>query len=200
MNDINADGFQYLLDNKQKFIKIYGDKKVHDQIWFACRKTVRTAAKAGDEASFNKAKMIIKNNLGDKAGSHIGQLSMTWYADTDQWDKYAGAASEYVNEFAMDDVMDNAGTLNSIAWKFYEKVDDKQYLEQAEKWAARSVELKEKYFNTDTYTAVLYKLGKYKEAKKMAKRAIKLAKKEERNYSLTEELLEKINSSLTGKI
>jgi predicted RNA polymerase sigma factor len=66
-------------------------------------------------------------------------------------------------------------------------------LAKAEAWAKYSVELYPAYFNYDTYASVLYKLGKKAQAKAAAEKAIEIAKKEGEDYSITQELLEKIN-------
>ncbi len=68
--------------------------------------------------------------------------------------------------------------LNSIAWNFYEKVEDKEALQKAEGWASKACELEKNYANLDTYAAVLYKVGKKDLALQMANKAIEIAKKE----------------------
>jgi thioredoxin 1 len=83
--------------------------------------------------------------------------------------------------------------LNSISWTFYENISDKKLLSKATKWAKRSLELHEEYANADTYAALLYKTGKKNEARKAAELAIQLGKKENANYSATQDLLHKIN-------
>ena len=45
----------------------------------------------------------------------------------------------------------------------------------------------------DTYAALLYKIGKKKEAKEAAEKAIEQGKKENADYKETEDLLKKIN-------
>jgi predicted RNA polymerase sigma factor len=62
-------------------------------------------------------------------------------------------------------------------------------------WAKHSVELKDMYFNNDTYANVLFKLGKKEEAKIAAEKAIELAKKEGADYQETQDLLDKINGA-----
>ncbi len=65
-------------------------------------------------------------------------------------------------------------------------------LKSALKWAKESVNIKEEYLNTDTYAALLYKLKMYKEAEKIALKAIELAKESGEDASETVKLLEKI--------
>ena len=65
-------------------------------------------------------------------------------------------------------------------------------LEKAVKWAEKSVELEDAYYNNDTLASLYYKTGDKKKAKKAAEHAIELAKENGEDYSATKELLDKI--------
>lgn len=82
--------------------------------------------------------------------------------------------------------------LNSIAWDYYQESDDKEELEEAKKWVIRSIELNENYSNLDTYAALLFKTGNYKDALKKAKKAIEVAKETKKDYGDTTDLINKI--------
>jgi hypothetical protein len=87
--------------------------------------------------------------------------------------------------------------LNSIAWDFYENVDDKAALLKAEAWAKQSVDLEASYPNLDTYASLLYKNGKKEEALSAANKAIEYAKKENYSadeYKATNDLITKIKA------
>ena len=79
-----------------------------------------------------------------------------------------------------------------MSWTVFENFNDKPSLIKAEKWAKRSVELLDKYFNNDTYANILFKLGKIKDARIAAEKAIELAKIEGADFKETEDLLIKI--------
>ncbi len=94
---------------------------------------------------------------------------------------------------------DNASALNSMAWTFYEEVTDKTQLEAAVKAAKRASELEPDYMHFDTYAAILYKSGNYKEAETEAEKAIdkaKLAKMGADEYKETTDLLKKIKAKI----
>lgn len=96
---------------------------------------------------------------------------------------------------------DNAEALNSMAWSFYEDVNDKKQLEAAVLLAKRAVEIENNYMCLDTYAAVLYKAGHFEEAETEAIKAIETAKKENltpEDYKETSELLLKIKAKLKG--
>lgn len=120
----------------------------------------------------------------------IDYTKIQYYMFTEKWDEYAKVTSVFADKFAMD----NWGMLNEFAWSFYEHVNDKAMLKKASKWAKKSMELEKNYYNTDTYAALLYKLGKNEQALKYAKEAIALAKKSGINYSETEAMIKKIEA------
>ncbi|MFC2092583.1 thioredoxin family protein [Bacteroidota bacterium] len=131
--------------------------------------------------------------FADKYGTYdvykkIGLAKMNYYMANKDWDAYSKAAVEILDNNKIDD----SGFLNQVAWTFYENVDDLTLLEKAANWAKMSIELEENYYNTDTYAALLYKLGKYNEALKAAEYAIEVAKKTDMDYGGTEQLIEMI--------
>ncbi len=86
----------------------------------------------------------------------------------------------------------DSNQLNNSAWNVYENETDSETLQNAIKWIKRSIELDKNYYNTDTYAALLYKTGQYKQALTYAEQAIKIAKKEDSNYDSTTKLIEQI--------
>jgi thiol-disulfide isomerase/thioredoxin len=121
----------------------------------------------------------------EKVAAKIGNTYVGHYFRTQDFDAYA----DYVEKL---DIWDNQSALNSHAWNLYEGTDDKELLEKASKWAKRSMELEQNYYNADTYAALQYKLGNFDEAEKYADIAIQLAKKNNENHDGTLELKEMI--------
>jgi hypothetical protein len=81
---------------------------------------------------------------------------------------------------------------HSIAWFLYENTNNSKQLELAISLVQTAIERNETYYNTDTYAALLYKTGNFSQALVVADRAIELAKVKNIDYSVTEELIEKI--------
>ncbi|MEO1256871.1 MAG: hypothetical protein AAFY41_18575, partial [Bacteroidota bacterium] len=96
------------------------------------------------------------------------------------------AAAAYLGAYPSND----AGELNSIAWGFYESVDDPEMLNLALAWAKESVRLDKGYPNMDTLAWLYQKLGMKEEAKKTAQEAIELAKASGQDYAGTSPILE----------
>ncbi len=86
----------------------------------------------------------------------------------------------------------NSSQLNNLAWDVYENENNIEVLNNAIKWVKRSIELNKNYYNTDTYAALLYKTGKYKQALTYAEQAVKIAKKQGDDYDSTTKLIEQI--------
>ncbi|WEK71459.1 MAG: thioredoxin family protein [Candidatus Chryseobacterium colombiense] len=79
--------------------------------------------------------------------------------------------------------------LNSIAWNFFENVNNKSSLQKALAWAHESVKKNENYANTDTLANIYNKVGDKKNAKLWAERSIELAKNTGQDSTDTEKLL-----------
>ncbi len=79
--------------------------------------------------------------------------------------------------------------LNSIAWNFFENVNNKTSLEKALAWAQESVKKKESFANTDTLANLYNKVGDKKNAKLWAEKSIQLAKSSGEDSTDTEKLL-----------
>ncbi|WP_343664583.1 thioredoxin family protein [Chryseobacterium mucoviscidosis] len=83
--------------------------------------------------------------------------------------------------------------LNSLAWNFFENVNNKASLEKALVWAQESVKKDENFANTDTLANLYNKVGDKKNAKLWAEKSIELAKKTGQDSSDTEKLLKSLN-------
>jgi len=97
---------------------------------------------------------------------------------------------------SIDAIWLNSRELNTRAWKIYKEESNKEKLNFAILWVEQSISLDENYHNTDTYAALLYKSGRYKQALVIAKKAIKIAKSTNTAFKSTAALIEKINGKL----
>ncbi|MEW6468629.1 MAG: thioredoxin family protein [Bacteroidota bacterium] len=190
VNDIASREFRYLVSHAEDFAKLYTRDSVDNKISYTYSDALTSLARdESKSAEYEALKKELKLNNVANSDQIILDAELVRFAKKKDWKNYsltAEAYSKYVN--------DNANMLNSIAWTFYEHVDDKGMLEKALQWSARSLELNTNYAYMDTYAALLYKLGKKTEAKAAAEKAIELGKKEGTDYSGTEDLLKQINA------
>ena len=173
VDDMNSREFKNLENNKKIFEEKYSKEAVAEKMEQVYTTALMRQLYKKDDAGYEKVQQELtsrKNDLADKA---IAAAELNKFEIRNEWDKYANAASKFVSNYAMDDF----GTLNSIAWTFYEQIKDPKQLKKAVAWAKKSVSLTEKPFNLDTYAHLLYATGNKKEAIVQQKRAIELAKK-----------------------
>ncbi len=181
--------FKLVAEKYSKFFDLYGDT-VNEKIVNVYKRKISTAIRKKDEEAYaNNMKILKSLNFPQSEKAHAALECKYYYAKND-WINYASKSVTYIEDFQIE----NPNELNSIAWNFYEKVNDKKMLEKAAEWSKKAVELESNYANIDTHAAVLYKLGNKKEAQKYAELALKKAKEEGQDASETEELLKKIKA------
>ncbi len=184
---LNGPAFRYLMDHLDAFEEAFGERAVRQRLEMAVQESMAN----GYVSDFGEVERVLRRLHGDKADELIARYLMNYHLYKGETDAFARAAVEYMNTYKPRD----PGLLNSVAWSFYEHVDDPALLRQALKWARKSVKLDKGYANTDTVAALYYKLGKTKQARKWAEKAIALAKASDQDYTSTAELLEKIEAA-----
>ncbi len=114
---------------------------------------------------------------------------LNYYSRNNDWVNYALISEGYFK--LIPDI--DAETLNTIIWNFYEKVTDKLELKRSERWGKKLVAMSPSYTYLDTYAHLLSKAGDKSEAITVAKQAIAAAKKDNEDYSTTQEFLKQLN-------
>lgn len=193
INDIDSKVFDFVIAHKQKYIDLFTEKAVNGKIDGVSESALSAIIKTTpfDSKKYNDTKTKIETFHTPNTKLIFVEADMKLAEHDNNWDAYAKLALANVDAY----YLKNANELNSIAWNFYEKIEDKEALAKAEVWASKACELEKTYANLDTYAAVLYKVGKKDLALQNANRAIEVAKKEkytEEDYKGTSELIEKI--------
>lgn len=183
LEDIDSKAFDYMLNNKQAFVDMFGEDAVDSKI----NRIINSQIYSGEgPISLDEIDALYKKAFPDKAAQLSANFKMNYYRRAKDTDKFAEAAINYFDEYPSD----NASQLNNIAWTFYEEVDDKAMLEKAAGWAQKSVEIDGRYYNYDTLAAIHSKLGNNQKAIDAAKKAIELAKASGEDYQATQEMLD----------
>lgn len=191
LNDYKSKEFNYLLNNREQYSKLYSKDSVENKVVSVYAMALNMAIRKQDETMRKQLIEDVKKSGLQKAGRIILESDMNYSQQQKEWANYAKTADAYVEQFAMND----AQTLNSTSWTFYEQVTDKKMLEKASNWSKRSVEIENNYAYNDTYASLLFKLGKKRDAEKVAKTAIEIGEKNGEDVSETKKLLEKIKAS-----
>ena len=191
VDEYNSKPFLYLERNKEQYSKLYTTDSVESKINSVYSGGLYTALLNKDSAGYETLKIKLKKSNTKDADKVISEAEIKKFQRKKDWINYAKQVADYVQKYDKD----NANDLNSFAWTFYENISDKKNLTFAAAWAKKATEIDDNYPYNDTYAAVLYKLGNYAEAKKVAIKAIELAKKSGDEYKETDALLKKINAA-----
>ncbi|NDK56013.1 thioredoxin family protein [Pontibacter fetidus] len=189
VSTVESPTFTHLVKNREAFAKKYTPDSVNQKIMSVYGSALNRAAYEGKDAEFAKLKTdLAKLNLKD-AERLLLAADAVYYERKQDLPKYHAANTKLFDTYYTTD----ANRLNSIAWKYYENIDDKAMLQKAEEWARKSVTIAPGYANLDTHASLLYKLGQKDKAKAAAEKAIAAGKKNGDDVQGTEELLVKIN-------
>lgn len=148
----------------------------------------RDATKEQAPDFIKAADSYFKKVLPEQAPKLLNAFSMNVYRITKDWDNYAKTAISYFEKYPST----NSNELNSVAWSFFENVNNPAHLQKALGWALESVKLQEGYANLDTVASLYYKLGDKIKTKEYANKAIALGKASGEDTSSTEKLLQDI--------
>lgn len=203
----DSPAFQLLVEERERFDTLFEPQQVTVRILMLLNRYVYGAIEDGDSLRFEQLLAAMRPyDLGERHfykemdGRPTGMIyspSLTLHARM-AWHDKAGNEKAYLAalEAYTEKLWDDPEALNSEAWAFYEQEDDPARLQQALRWARRSVELTPRYINTDTLAALLFKLGQYPEALEQAEKALALAKEEGEDASGTKELVGKIRENM----
>lgn len=180
--------------NEKKLRELYGNDQVDNKIYAIVQSKSDSALARNDEK-------LLEEAIGDLyrllPGKNWDDTKFYWhvrfYEKNNEWGKIADMEQAVIDT---SNIAVIASSVNGMAWSFYEKCDDIKICERTLPWMKKVTDAKPEYASMDTYAALLYKTGHYKEAKDIAQKAIDLGKKEGENTSETESLLTKINAEL----
>ncbi|MER2997199.1 thioredoxin family protein [Pontibacter populi] len=190
ISTLESPTFTHLVKNRDAFAKKYTADSVNNKILSVYGMALNRAAYEGKDAEFAKLKTdLTKLNLKDAERSML-IADAVYYERKQDLPKYHAANTKLYDTYFSND----ANRLNSIAWKYYETIDDKAMLQKAEEWASKSVSIAPGYANLDTQAALLYKLGQKQKALEAANKAIAAGKKNGDDVTGTEDLLAKIKN------
>lgn len=181
--------FKFLLENRAAIEKEFGSSAyiqiVAQVVLNEAFPSIQMNNLPTNEAFAKAFKAKLPAVLADQASARMEMALAQGQQDSKT---YAVKALEYYKKYPSNDFQE----LNEAAWFFYENIEDKAQLKEALKWAEKSVELSNQYFNNDTLASLYYKIGDKKNAQKVAEKAIALAKASGEDASATEALLENI--------
>lgn len=187
MNGAPLRVFNYLLSNKDAFIKLHGQDSVETIIDKVYNYELYFASKEENKNSFEELKKsysLTGTKLSDRV---ITYADLHYYESHKDWENYAKTSLIYVPKYAAE----NAYEMANDAFNFYKYINNRQQLEIAETWAEKAVQKSPGNVNfNETYASLLFKLDKKAEAKEAILRTIDLIKKNNGDFSDLQKMLD----------
>lgn len=186
--DANGEQYRFLANNEAKIAAINGyegiAEKLDDLVTAqVIQETLDNDSQLLDEA---KAKRRFKELRPATASASFAKL-MWRYAEFKKESAIHVRAAKAINEAKSSF---DWRYLNEISWKIYDEMRaNKALLDEALPMSMESVKKESNYYNNDTVAHILAELGKKKDAKKYAEKAIELGKKAGEDVSSTQQLL-----------
>lgn len=185
--DVAAPHMVYLADHMDAYDKVYGAGSAKEYLAYVLQNRYNTTMAAGDEAGKKEAETMYIKVFGQAAFDKLdAEASINTAYQAGQWD----TAFEQAKKLKALGASLDAEQTNAMAWACYEQCTEKAHLQAAIDLLAACKPCLTQYESLDTYSALLLKLGKKKEGMVMAKKAIAAAKKADKNYSGTQELID----------
>ncbi|MEZ4828917.1 MAG: thioredoxin family protein [Bacteroidia bacterium] len=192
--DVSSREFQFLIARQKKFMKLYGIQPVADKMVGVLKNSALESARSGNPDKYNAALKIAMEEIDDK-GQTANRLRMTYAEATGAWEDYAFKTLYHFENY----IIVQPKELDLAAKNFYLHISDPDKLAKAAEWARQSVALENACYNNETYAWVLYKLGKYEEARRQANKALRLAETEKTDNSGVRRLLQLLDKSAGGQ-
>ena len=171
--------FDLLLKYRDKVVAETGPETVKTRIITACKNTVKKAIEFKNEALLTEAKNKMKAGQPDYADEFSYEADLNFYTATKDAKNYLKSAQSYQKNV----VKTNAAKLHDMVIGLLRAFpEDKQVLEQAEKWAKNAAEnggLPEYYL---TLAEVYKRQGNIPKARTTAEKARKAAEGKESNF------------------
>ncbi|TLX23497.1 DUF255 domain-containing protein [Chryseobacterium indologenes] len=183
--------YKIFQDKKADIIKIFPEdqyKKIDKNIQLntIAKKAYNADTKTWDDTYFlTETQKFLSKEEADKVLKRMKANRALKNKDIPTYEKL-------VLELYKDISATSSEELNSLAWNFFENVDNKASLDKAVAWAQESVKKNQNYANTDTLANLYNKIGDKKNAKLWAEKSIELAKSTGQDSSDTEKLLKSL--------
>lgn len=183
--------YQELLSRKDELLKLMPEARYTALIsnlkfQTVMKQSYNKETKVLNDAVFiREAKKIMPENEVMPA---LNRTRMRLAFSAKDYANYQKYASAYYGDGSAANL--TAEELNTVAWNYFEKINDKNALQNAIQWAQQSVKKDESYANTDTLANLYLKAGDKRNARVWAEKSIEHAKKEGQDFDDTQKVLD----------
>ncbi len=175
LSSTESNVFDYLVKTRKAFGEKYTADSVNTKIYdvYLAEANTLTHKENANVEKIDLYKEKIVNTGFERADELNFMIDLESAEVSKDYEKYIRAASNLVDRYKGQD----ADFLNNVSWAIFENSSNNKQLAVIERWAKRSVEIKENQYNLDTYANILMKRANKVLAIEMEKKAIELAKK-----------------------
>ncbi|HHB78886.1 MAG TPA: thioredoxin family protein [Saprospiraceae bacterium] len=182
--DADSAPFQFMVEHKDLFYRLYGAPKVGKKIQVLLEKKMNNP-----DVTLDELQAIYRKVYPGKTGEiEASKVRMTYYRRKGNRNAFAQAALNHFKKYPSQ----NSDELNEVGITFYENINKRKYLKKVIKLVKKSIELDSNMENNLTLGQLYFKLKKKKKARKAVLNAISLAKAQDEDYDDAEEFLKQI--------
>ena len=186
--DAPVDIADMVLNNKQKYITLYGKKDVETLLYFLTSAKFNVAISEISPEKYDEAVAFTKNALSQKwVNDILPNYEKDYLKAQNKWDEVFEINKKLKDKGEFDN-----GYINHFSWQVYEDCDDQKVIKKCLEWMKEVTNEEPTYTYLDTYANLMYKSGNKKGTRRIALLAIEAAKKEDENTKSMEELINKL--------
>ena len=191
----NAQYQQWLLDHVEEYRTRYGHTAVQKAAIRTLQAQVQGAISEKDHHVLTKAEAWALAHLGDEAESTNTQLRIRYLQGTQDWEQLVHFAQDLRQTQGLSPA---GGTLRQLGWTLFSDCEDQAALTEATAWMKDLVAaVPEDYGYQHTYSALLYKTGRFTEARQIAEAGLVYCLAEGRNPGASQYILRLIDEAET---
>lgn len=192
-NDINSARYNYVLKNQKLVEQKFGKQALRQAIYDKAGGQFQDAIDKKDDARHKRIYEILTSSDDPDIKSFGEFADMIWDINQKNFSAFEKKATAYIKKYP-----NNNDQIHHLAYAVFATSEDKKLLEKAEGWAKTVSEHDNNFAYAQTYAALLFKNGKYKEAQTAVQTAIDRGKAAGEDYSPAIELQKQIEAKLAA--
>ncbi len=193
-DNLENNAIDFFLLDVHHYKEVVGGSQINNKIKISISNSIYTAIKETDTQLFDKSLKVIESANLPNAEHFKYYISSEFYEGTKDWENYAKINLQYFKDYNITDPV----LLTDVALNFSLYVKSKSQLNQAIKWADKSIEIDSNYKNNLSLAYLYRRLGKCQEALKAAEDASRIGTYRKEDISDAERLIDKIKSGRCG--
>ncbi len=173
-SDLNTQAIDCLLAHKATFENIYGQQNIENQIVSSVQDHVSKAVAQNDIRLLQRAMQVVEKSNMVNAADIYYEIQKRYYEASGD---YKSTLQINRLEALHEKQRQNALYWQEKAWNLLMQQPDNGNIQTALRYIERSISLDSQYENNQTHAFLLFKLGKTKQSKRAAQKALQIARK-----------------------